>query len=89
MGRYEIKVARIEAVSTARVRIIFHIDREPIAFQIPIVLDIGDFDDTEMVQAARNTLHRTFVELATQSKRWKLSADELRRLSKMNMRAKR
>ena len=69
MGKYKIKLARIEAVSAARVRVTFQIDRGPIAFQVPIVLSVGDFDDTEMVQAARNTLHRTFVELAAQSKR--------------------
>ena len=89
MGRYRIKVARIEAVPNAQVRITFDIDRGQTAFQIPIVLDVGDFDDTEMVQAARNTMHRMFVELAVHSKRWKLSAKTLRQLSKMSMRPKR
>jgi hypothetical protein len=53
MGKYKIKVARIEAIPDARVRATFQIDRRPIARQVPIVLDVGDFDDTEMIQAAR------------------------------------
>jgi len=32
--------------------------------------------------------HRTFVELAIQSKSWKLSAKDLRQLSKMSVRPK-
>jgi hypothetical protein len=33
-------------------------------------------------------MHRMFVELAAQSKHWKLSAKSLRQLSKMSMRPK-
>ena len=89
MGKYNIKVTRIEAVSVAQVCVTFQINHGPIAFQVPIALNVGDFDDTEMVEAARNTLHRTFVELAVQSKGWKRSADGMRQLSKMSMRPKR
>jgi hypothetical protein len=49
-------------------------------------LESCDFDDTEVVQAARNSLYRMFEELANQSKVWELSAAELERLSKMNLR---
>jgi hypothetical protein len=45
-----------------------------------------DFDDTEVVQAARNSLYRMFADLANQSKVWELSPAELERLSKMNLR---
>jgi hypothetical protein len=45
-----------------------------------------DFDNSEMVQAARNSLHRMFVELANQSKVWELSPAELERLSNINLR---
>jgi len=41
-----------------------------------------------MVKAARDILHRTFVELAAQSLDWKLSAKDLQQLSRMNLRAK-
>jgi hypothetical protein len=54
-------------------------------FQVPIVLSISDFDDTEMVQAARSALHRTFSELASQSKKWKLTANDLKQLSSMSV----
>ena len=88
LGKCKIKVARIEAVPDAQVRITFQVDRGSIAFQVPILLSVGNFDDTEMVQAARSTLHRAFVELAVQSKSWKLSAKDLRQLSKMSVRPK-
>jgi hypothetical protein len=67
MSKFKIKVARIETTGRGnrdgQVCITFQIDRGPINFQVPIPLSIKDFDDTEMVQAARNALHRTFVEL--------------------------
>jgi hypothetical protein len=55
-------------------------------FQVPIRLSISDYDDTEMVRAARNTLHRAFVELAAQSQDWKLSAQDMQQLSSMSLR---
>lgn len=92
MSKFNIKVARIEAVAGAeegaQVRITFQVDRGPTTFQVPIFMSIGDFDDTEMVQAARSTLHRTFVELAAQSQSWKLSAKDLQQLSNVSSRPK-
>jgi hypothetical protein len=52
-------------------------------------LSIKDFDDTEMIRAARSALHRMFVELASQSQNWKLTAKDLRQLSSMSARPKR
>ncbi len=66
----------------------FRIDRGTVSFQVPIRLNARDYDDTEMVQAARNSLHQTFVELAAQTRQWRLSAKELRSLSGMSLRAK-
>ena len=93
MSRYKIKVARIEAAVGGRahphVCVTFQIDRGPVSFQVPIHLSAGDYDDTEMVQVARSTLHRTFVELAAQSRGWELSAEDLRHLSGKSLRPKR
>jgi hypothetical protein len=92
MSKFKITVARIEIDARGKrneqVRITFQIDRAPISFLVPILLNIGDFDDTEMVQAARSALHRTFVELAAQSQKWKLTAQDLRQLSSMSLRPK-
>jgi hypothetical protein len=92
MSKFKITVARIEVDARgeqdAEVRITFRIDRAPISFQVPVLLSIRDFDDTEMVQAARSALHRTFVELAAQSQKWKLIAQDLQQLSSMSLRPK-
>src|SRR6266511_3232335 len=92
MSKFKITVARIEVDARveqdAQVRITFRIDRAPISFQVPILLSIRDFDDTEMVQAARSALHRTFVELAAQSQKWKLTSEDLRQLSSTSLRPK-
>jgi hypothetical protein len=93
MRKFKIKVARIEttgrrAGQDGLVRVVFQVDREPISLQFPVFLSIGDFDDTEMVQVARNALHRTFVELASQSQKWKLTANDLKQLSSMSLRPK-
>jgi hypothetical protein len=92
MSKFKITVTRIEVDARGKqdeqVRITFQIDRAPISFQVPILLSIRDFDDTEMVRAARNALHRTFVELAAQSQRWKLTSKDLRQLSSMSLRPK-
>jgi hypothetical protein len=92
MRKFKIKLARIEAVAGAernpQVCITFQVDRERISFQVPIFLSIGDFDDTEMVRAARSALHRVFVELAGQSRSGKLSAKDLQQLSKGSSRPK-
>jgi hypothetical protein len=86
-SKFKIKVARIEAVAGSRtVCITFQIERGAVSFQVPIRLSVSDYDDTEMVQAARSTLHRAFVELAAQSRDWKLSAKDLQQLSGMSLR---
>jgi hypothetical protein len=86
---FEITVARIELAAggeqDAQVRITFQVDRPPIGFQLPILLSIKDFDDTE---AARSALHQTFVELAAQSQKWKLTAQDLQHLSRISLRPK-
>ena len=93
MSKFKITLARIEVAARreqdSQVRITFQVDRAPISFQLPILLSIKDFDDTEMIQAARSALHRTFVELAAQSQKWKLTAQDLRQLSGMSSRPKR
>ena len=90
MSEFKIKLARIEAFEGGaqgkQVCAVFHIERGPIGFYVPIYLQGRDFDDTEVVQAARNSVYRMFVELANQSKIWELSPAELERLSKMNLR---
>jgi hypothetical protein len=89
MSKFTIKVTRIEAAAGGRaVSITFQIDRGTLHFQVPIRLSANDYDDTEMVQAARSTLHRVFVELAAQSRDWKLSAGDLQQLSGMSLRPK-
>jgi hypothetical protein len=92
MRKFKIKVARIEKAQQGKqdgqICITFQIDRGPINFQVPIPLSIKDFDDTEMIRAARSALHRTFVELASQSQNWKLTAKDLQQLSRMSLRPK-
>jgi hypothetical protein len=90
MSEFKIKLARIEVFEEGeqgkQVCAVFQIERGPIGFHIPIYLQGRDFDDTEAVQAARNSLYRVFAVLADQSKVWELSPAELERLSKMNLR---
>jgi hypothetical protein len=92
MSKFKIKVARIETTGRGKrdgqICITFQIYRGPINFQVPIALSIKDFDDTEMIQAARNALHRTLAELASQSQKWKLTPEALRQLSSMSSRPK-
>jgi hypothetical protein len=90
MSEFIIKLARIEVFEEGeqgkQVCAVFQIERGPIDFHIPIYLQGRDFDDTEVVQAARNSLHQILADLANQSKVWELSPAELQRLSKMNLR---
>ena len=92
MSKFKIKVARIERASgsqaDSQVCITFQIDRGTVNFRVPILLNVSDYDDTEMVRAARSTLHRTFVELAAQTRDWNLSAKKLRLLSGISLRAR-
>ncbi len=90
MTEYKITVARIEtAVRGARdkkICVTFQVERAPISFQIQIFLNTHDFDDTEIIQVARNILHRTFMQLAAGSRNWKLTTAEMQRLSELNLR---
>ena len=90
MSKFKIKVARIEAArgnrAHSQVCVTFQITHGPVGFQVPIHLKAGDYDDTEMVQAARSALHGIFVELGHQTLHWNLSAKELRRLADMSSR---
>jgi hypothetical protein len=89
MSEFKIKLARIEVFEEGeqgkQVCAVFQIERGPVG-HIPIYLQGHDFDDTEVVQAARNSLCRISADLANQSKVWELSPAELERLSKMNLR---
>jgi hypothetical protein len=86
---YRITVARIETdardAQDKEICVTFQVERAPISFQIPIFLNTHDFDDTEMIQVARNILHRIFMQLAAESRDWKLTTAEMQRLSKLNL----
>lgn len=90
MHEFQIKVERIEAVTsdTAKdlVCVTFEVERSPIIFQIPILLKMKEFDDTEMIQVARHELHRIFVELSAQTVKWTLTEEDLRSLSNLSSR---
>lgn len=72
MSEFKFTLARIEAVEPdglgKQVCAVFYVERGSVGFHVPIFLSARDFDDTEMVKAAKSALHRTFVELADQSK---------------------
>jgi hypothetical protein len=90
VNKFTITVARIEVVARDKtrlqVRVTFQIERELLRFQVPVFLSMEDFDDTEMLQAARNELHRLLIELAAQTLEWELTAQEVRQLSSMSSR---
>jgi len=90
MSRFKIKVARIEAArdhrADSQICITFQITHGAVEFQVPIHLRVGDYDDTEMIQAARSALHEIFLDLGHQTLHWKLSAKELRLLADMSLR---
>jgi hypothetical protein len=90
MNEFKISVSRIEMVARAgeneEVCVTFNFERPPIMFQIPIFLGHKDFDDTEMIKAARNAMQRIFAELASQCESWSLSNTELQELANMNLR---
>lgn len=90
MNEFKINVSRIEMVprvgETKEVCITFKFERPPIAFQIPIFLRHQDFDDTEVIRAARNSLHGIFADLALQCESWSLTGAELQELLDLNLR---
>ena len=92
MAKYKINLARLEVIAPTDdriVRVTFSIKCENANFHIPITLKMKDFDDTEIVQAARDTLHRIFTDLSDESKRWKLTQQERNMLSNENLRPNR
>ena len=72
MRKFNIKLARIEAMSGSgsdpHVCITFRIERGAVKFEVPICLSMCYYDDTEMVEAARDILHRILVEAAAQTR---------------------
>ena len=89
MAKCKISLARLEVIAPTANRLVratFSIKCQKTSFQLPIILEMKDFDDTEIVQAARDTLHRIFAELSAESKRWKLTEQERKMLSNENLR---
>ena len=89
MSKCKISLARLEMIAPTAdrlVQITFNIKCRQTSFQLPIILEMRVFDDTEMIQAARDTLHRIFAELSVESKRWKLTQQERKMLSNENLR---
>lgn len=92
MRKYNITLARIETAdpnsADGEVRLTFQIDRSPLSFRVPVLLYMRDFDDTEMVEAARDALHSIFAELTDQTENWRLTAKDLQKLSNISLRPK-
>jgi hypothetical protein len=90
MKEFRISVSRIEMVARVtgekEVCITFQFERPPTIFRISIFLAHKDFDDTEMIRAARNTLHGIFTDLANQCESWSLTSSELQKLLNLNLR---
>ncbi|HZZ61062.1 MAG TPA: hypothetical protein VFE63_07795 [Roseiarcus sp.] len=89
MAKCKISLARLEVIDPIVDRLIratFNIKCQETSFQLPITLEMKVFDDTEIIQAARDTLHRIFAELSAESKRWKLTRQERKILSNENLR---
>jgi len=89
MDDFKINVARIDMVGCARKETevcTFHFQRDPIVFQVPLFLKHGDFDDTEMIKAARSILHDIFTHLALQCETWRLTSTELESPKHLNLR---
>ena len=89
MRKCKISLARLEVIapiSNELVRATFRIKCQQTSFDLPIILEMKDFDDTEIIQAARDTLHRVFAELSSESKQWKLTPQERKMLSNQNLR---
>ena len=90
MDDFNISVSRIEMVGrvckNTEVCVTFTFERGPIVFQMPLFLEHADFDDTEMIKAARSILHDIFAQLAVQCETWKLTSAELEELKHLNLR---
>jgi hypothetical protein len=90
MDDFNISVSRIEMVGragkNAEVCVIFKFERGPIVFKIQLFLEHADFDDTEMIKAARSILQYIFAQLAVQCETWRLTNAELEELKNLNLR---
>jgi hypothetical protein len=90
MNDFKIVVSRVETVAPLEqmkeVCVTFKFERDRVVFQVPICLRHKDFDDTEMIRAARNMLHTIVSDLAKQCKSWSLTSTELRELMMSNLR---
>jgi hypothetical protein len=90
MDDFKINVSRIEMVGRSgkntEVCVTFKFERGPIVFQIPLFLEHEDFDDTEMIKAARSILHDIFTHLTMQCETWRLTGAELEDLKNLNLR---
>ena len=88
-AKYKFSLARLEVISPTADRLVratFSIECQQTSFQLSITLEMKDFDDTEIIRAARDTLHRIFAELSAESKQWKLTPQERKMLSNENLR---
>ncbi|MCW2286722.1 hypothetical protein M2323_004491 [Rhodoblastus acidophilus] len=88
VAKLMIKVARVEIVNpgSETIRVTFLIERGDLHFTIPIILSMKSFDDTEVIQIARNELHSIFSDLSTQTQQWTLTDDDVRQLSSISRR---
>lgn len=90
MCAFKIKVGRIEAVTPKatgdQVCVTFEVERGPLRFHVPIMVRMKEFDDTEIIEVARNELHRIFVELSAQTLKWTLAVEDVRKLSRLSSR---
>jgi hypothetical protein len=90
MDDFNISVSRIEMVGragkNAEVCVTFKFERGPIVFQMSLFLEHADFDDSEMIKAARSILHDIFAQLAVQCETWRLTSAELEELKNSNLR---
>jgi hypothetical protein len=83
-----IKVARVEVVEPGsdQVRVMFLIESGQTRFTVPIILSMKEFDDTEIIQIARNELHGVFSALSAQTQEWTMTEDDIKQLSSINLR---
>ena len=90
MGKFKIRVARIEMISPNErgddIRLTFQFESHQISFALPIFLNSCEFDDTEIVKVARGKLHHVFWQLCSQCENWRLTEEECRELARINVR---
>ena len=62
-------------------RVTFRIDGDAGSFHLPVLVNTDEFEEADLTKVARSLLHHTLAELSEQTERWKLSEEELQRLS--------